>query len=318
MTDPTKPAAGDDIVFVCGALRSGTTLLRLMVNDHPALSNPGEMDFLLEPPPKKNGRHDMAAYAHELSFNRVFEKLKLTIDPALGYEDQVREFVRQLQSPAKRLSINIHRHFDRIPAIFPKARFVRLLRDPRDVAKSSIGMGWAGNVYFGVDHWIASERDFEKLAAMVEPARIHTLKYEDLLREPVDRLIDLCTFLGVHFDPAMLNYPSHTTYGPPDPKLIGQWKRELSPEEIALIEGKIGDMLKARGYERSHLSPVIPGAIRKSMLAHENRLRRWRFSLGRNGVFLTGLDLLTRRLPVEPLRDLTRRRLASREARFLK
>ncbi|MDZ7627639.1 MAG: sulfotransferase [Parvularculaceae bacterium] len=45
------PTKEDDIVFICGALRSGTTLLRIMVNHHPQLSNPGEMDFLFEPPP---------------------------------------------------------------------------------------------------------------------------------------------------------------------------------------------------------------------------------------------------------------------------
>ncbi len=316
--DISIPMAGDDLVFICGALRSGTTLLRLMINDHPLLANPGEMDFLFEPPPIAAGRRDMAAYAHELSFNRVFLSRRLKFREDLDYEDQVRDFVSQLVTSGKRLSINIHRHFDRIPAIFPNARYVHLLRDPRDVAKSSIGMGWAGNVYHGVDHWIASECDFAVLAAKVDSARIHTLKNEDLIRAPEAELSRLCAFLGVAFDPLMLDYPRHTSYSRPNPELVERWRRDLSDREVSLVEGKVGAMLAQCGYQLSGLPPVIPGASGRFLLKQANRLGRMRFSLKRNGVPLTVFDLATRLIPVAPLRTIARRRLAARELRFLK
>jgi len=318
MAEATLPPAEVDLVFVCGALRSGTTLLRLMINAHPGLTNPGEMDFLFEPPPVKSGRPDMAAYAHELSFNRVVKKLGLRLGADLGYAEQVRDFIRQLRAPGKRLSINIHRNFERIPEIFPEARYVRLLRDPRDVAKSSVAMGWAGNVYFGVDHWIASERAFERLATRVEPERIRQLRYEDLLRAPREELTALCRFLGTTYDPEMLTYPSRTTYGAPDPKLIAQWRTELSPREVGLVEGKLGAMLEERGYEPSMTPLVIPGPAGKAMLALGNRLGRWGFSVRRNGLGLTALDLIARRLPIPSLRDFARRRLGEKEAARLK
>jgi hypothetical protein len=318
MADNSIPMAGDDLVVICGALRSGTTLLRLMINDRPLLANPGEMDFLFEPPPIAAGRHDMAAYAHELSFNRVFQSRGLKLREGLGYEDQVRDFASQLGTPGKRLSINIHRHFDRIAAIFPNARYVHLLRDPRDVAKSSIGMGWAGNVYYGADHWIASERDFAALAAKVDPARIHTLKNEDLIRTPDAELSRLCAFLGVAFDPLMLDYPSHTTYSRPNPELVEQWRKDLSDREVALVEGKVGAMLAQCGYQPSGLVPATPGASGRFLLKQANRLGRMRFSLKRNGILLTVFDLATRLIPVAPLRTNARRRLAARELRFLK
>lgn len=318
MVASSIPPADEDLIFICGALRSGTTLLRLMVNDHPTLSNPGEMDFLFEAPPAKHGGLDMAAYARELSFNRVFLKLKLQIDPNLGYEAQIRDFIRQLRRPGKRLSINVHRHFDRIPAIFPNARYARLLRDPRDVAKSSIGMGWAGNVYHGVDHWIASERDFARLAASVDNRRIHTLKYEDLLRTPEAELMRLCAFLGVPYDPAMLNYPNHTTYGPPDARFIEQWRRELTPREIALVESKAGDMLVERGYERSGGAPVSPRAAERVRLRLEDRLGRWREEVRRYGLFLTVLSKVSRRLGHKGLETFVRKRTAPIELKYLK
>lgn len=315
---PSVPAADEDLVFICGALRSGTTLLRLMVHHHPALSNPGEMDFLFEAPPLRAGAHDMAAYARELSFNRIFNAQGLKMTQGLDYPDQVRDFIRQLRRPGKRLSINIHRHFDRIPLIFPEARYVHLLRDPRDVAKSSIGMGWAGNVYFGVDHWIDSERAFERLAAAVGPARIHAMTFERLLKEPEAELARLCAFFGVEYDGSMLSYPSFTTYGPPDPKLVEQWRRDLSERELSLIEAKLGPLLEEKGYRPSGVAPARPGGFERFVLKQSNRLGRWRFSLRRNGAVLTLLDLVSRRVPVTAFRDLVRRRLAAREARYLK
>lgn len=317
MSDVAAPPPESDLVFICGALRSGTTLLRLMIDGHPRLSNPGEMDFLFETP-LRNGAPDMAAYARELAFNRVFRSRGLNLNPTFGYEDQVRDFIRQLRAPGKRLSINVHRHFDRIPAIFPDARYVHLLRDPRDVARSAIGMGWAGNVYFGVDHWVDSERSFERLAGMVDSKVTHRMMNEDLVRRPEDELRRLCAFLGVGYDPAMLDYPARTTYGPPDPALAEQWRRALSPRAIGLIEGKVGEMLAARGYPASGHPVLSPSGLEKAALRQSNRLGRWRFSARRNGVALTVLDLVSRRLPFSGLKSLVRRRLSARESEFLK
>lgn len=316
--DMTARADGaEDIVFICGALRSGTTLLRLMINHHPALANPGEMDFLFEPP-LRLGAPDMRAYARELSFNRVFAKLNLSVDPRLSYADLTRDFIRQLRTPGRILSINVHRNFDRIPAIFPQARYVHLLRDPRDVAKSSIGMGWAGNVFHGVDHWLESERAFDRLAAATPVERIHTLTHEDLLRAPERELARLCAFFGVAYDPAMLSYPSHTTYGPPDPGLIEQWRTTLTRAEVALIESKAGDMLAARGYARAVAAAPRPGPLRRLRLGVGNKIGRWRFLAKRNGALLTLADIMARRLAIPGLRDFTRRRMLARAAERLK
>ena len=318
MTDHDLPPAERDLVFICGALRSGTTLLRLMINDHPGLSNPGEMDFLFEPPPMQDGRRDMAAYARELAYNRVVQKLALKFDQTLDYPDQVRAFVRQLQAPGKRLSINIHRHFDRIPEIFPAARYVHLLRDPRDVAKSSIGMGWAGNAYHGVDHWIASERDFEKLAAIVPAKRIHRMRNEDLVRTPEQELAGLCAFLGVAYDPLMLDYPSHTTYGPPDPRLVEQWRNDATGRDLGLVEGKLGDMLASRGYAPSGAKVLRPGPVERFCLRTQDRWGRWRFMIRRNGLAVMAADLVGRRLSIAPLAAYARRSKAAAAARHVK
>ena len=318
MGDLSQQTEAHDPVFVCGALRSGTTLLRLMIDAHPALSNPGEMDFLFEPPADGDGQVDMALYAHELTFNRVFKSCGLKMIDGLTHREQVREFAEQLNVPGRLLTINIHRHFDRVPAIFGGARFIHLLRDPRDVASSSIGMGWAGNVYHGVDHWIESEKSFDALAAKTPSERIFTLKNEDLIRSPETSLSRLCEFLGVAFDPAMLSYPAYTSYKSPNPKLVEQWRSNLSERDIALIEGKVGSLLADRGYAPSGLAPIAPNSAARFRLRQMNRFGRFKFSIKRNGVWLALASVLSRRLPFKTFRDRVRREITAREAEFLK
>lgn len=317
MSGANIPPIDDDLVFVCGALRSGTTLLRLMIDDHPGLSNPGEMDFLFEPP-MRSGAPDMDVYAGELALNRVFAGLQLSFTKGLSYEDQVRDFIRQLRKPGRRLTINIHRHFDHIPAIFPNARYVHLLRDPRDAAKSAIGMGWAGNVFHGVDHWIKSERDFERLAAKTPTDRIYRLRNEDLIKAPERELAKLCAFLGVAYDPAMLNYPSHTTYGPPDPALIEQWRRVLTPREIELIESKVRPMMVERGYEPATQNPAGPSLFERAAIRIGNSWGRFRFAATRHGTALTLLEMVAVRAPSPALKRFIRRRKSAKERLHVK
>lgn len=318
-TESALAAGGDgqNIVFICGALRSGTTLLRIMVNHHPLLSNPGEMDFLFEPPHQKNGAPDLERYLHEISFNRVFKALGFKPKPALGQAAMIRDMVGQIDAKGRKLSINVHRNFSRIPAIFPTARYVHLVRDPRDVARSAIGMGWAGNVFHGVDHWTQSEQDFEGLAAIVQADRILTMKNEALIADPVGELTRLCAFFGVPYDPAMLSYPATTTYAAPDPKLIEQWRGQLTPREIGLVEAKIGTMLTERGYQPSGHPPVKPGALGLAQLRVSDRWNRWRLLAKRQGLLLFLADMIARRLPPSPLTDFTRRLRAKRAAKYL-
>ncbi len=312
-----KDEEGADVVFICGALRSGTTLLRIMVNGHPLLSNPGEMDFLFEPPHLRNGSPDIERYLREISFNRVFRKIGFKTRPELGHVGIIRDMVGQLREPGRALSINIHRNFSRIPKFFPGARFVHLVRDPRDVARSSIGMGWAGNVYHGVDHWIQSERDFEKLASQVPSDRILRLRNEALIADPVGELSRVCAFFGVAFDAAMLSYPETTTYAAPDPSLIFQWRRQLTAREVGLVEGKIGPMLADRGYEPSGHPPVRPGPAGRLTIAASHRWNRWRLMAKRHGTLLLVADMIARRLPPSAFTDFVRRKRASRAANYL-
>jgi hypothetical protein len=120
------------------------------------------------------------------------------------------------------------------------------LRDPRDVARSAIGMGWAGNVFHGLGSWIDTEDGWSVAIARNRPL-VHEVRYEDLVAHPEATLTDLCAFLGLAFDPAMLAYDTQSTYGKPDARLTYQWKRKLTPRQVRQVEARLGPRLAAGG-----------------------------------------------------------------------
>lgn len=265
-----------DPVFVYGALRSGTTLFRLMLNAHERAQNPGEVDFLfdhLHPDPSHptRWRYDLEA----LGADRIFRAKSLILPPGLDGCDLLADLIDQLtdREPEKLLTMNVHRHARQIAALLPGARFIHLIRDPRDVARSSVVIGWAGLSYFGVDHWLATERDWDK--ARMPADRFMPLRFEELMADIELHLTKVCAFLDVPFLPSMLEYYRNTTYGPPDPAIAGQWRGKASAREVALLDGKCGALLTSRGYEPGG-TPARPGRIEIRRMSLQNRLGRWR------------------------------------------
>ena len=91
---------------------------------------------------------------------------------------------------------------------------------------------------------------------MVSPDRYIEVRYEDLVTELRATLEQICEFLELRYDSAMLDYPNDTTYSTPSPSSIGQWRRKLTPNAIRLAEAHIGEKLTELGYELSGHEPM--------------------------------------------------------------
>jgi hypothetical protein len=157
-------------------------------------------------------------------------------------------------------------------------------------------MGWAGNVWYGAERWLEAEALWDRLAPRLDAQQRFELRYEDLIRAPEAELTRLCAFLGTDYDPGMLDYSKDSTYERPDPHLIGQWRKKLAPEELALLEARIGPRLRARGYEESGVPAARVGCLRRLALAFENRAGRLRFRRERYGLGLVLASRLARTL----------------------
>lgn len=307
--NPGSSGEKTEIVFVYGALRSGTTMLHLMLDCHPDIDNPGEADFLfdhLHPDPEMPGgwRYDR----DRLERDRIFRGSGIDLPEnregldLLG--DMLKAFRRK--GDGRITTLNVHRHAAKIARALPDARFIHILRDPRDVARSSVRMGWAGNSYFASRSWRGTEEDWDR--AGLSDERVLTVRFEDLMQDLEGELSRITGFLGLPFETAMLDYHLSSTYGPPDPKIAQQWRRKASPREIALIEVAVGPLMAARGYPPEH-PRGRPGRLEHGALTLDHRVRRWRFNIRRFGLPLFLGHHLARRLGLEGLE----RRLGARK-----
>lgn len=309
-----------DPFFLVGAERSGSTLLRLMLDHHPMIAFHGEFEFAVDQIPEEHEWPNLTKYHDWIETNRVFGSSNFEVDQTLTYPALVNSFLVQKRNRANKplVGATVHRQFDKLLRIWPEARFIHLLRDGRATALSCVRMGWAGNVWTGVEKWIDAEHLWKRMCEALTAEQSMEIKYEELLRDPQKTLTDLCDFFGVPYDKAMLEYHKTSTYGPPDPATSERWRTTLSNYEVQLLEARIGDMLTARGYALSGLPKLTVTARLKRQLRRQDFWARQVVRFRRYGLLLSVLESVTRRLGFKSVWKHLRRRMNEIELTLLK
>lgn len=152
-------------IFLVGAERSGTTVLRLMLDHHPQLAWHSEFEYAVDRISETGEWPHIDEYHQWLAKQRIFLDLDFKLDHTLTYPQLINSFLVQKRDRDHKpiVGATVHRHFDKVLSIWPDARFIHIVRDGRDVARSCIGMGWAGN---GCDP--GSDRPFERVSQLIE------------------------------------------------------------------------------------------------------------------------------------------------------
>ena len=293
---PVRQAAAP--VFLFGFERSGTTLLSMMVGAHPLIAVPFSATGLWYRYADRLGRYNClrgAADRARLVGDLLAEEriglwdadLSSAIDPAdlppSSYGAVMAKF-HQAYAAAKgkprwgNVDIATLEHMDQANRWFPDARFVHLVRDGRDVALSHLTMPYgASNIADCAEQWSRRVTLNLKMGAVIGPTRYRVVRFEDLILEPRKTLGQLCDFLGVDFDPGMLDYARLADEKVPPAKrwlwpALGRplqadrvqvWRRELSPVRRTLFERIAGDLLARFGYDRP---PPAAGRVRLMLL----------------------------------------------------
>ncbi len=252
-TDKELDAVLAQPVFLVGAERSGTTLLRLMLNHHPQIRFYHEFEYVVDYVSDTGELPSVADFAERVRGERIFQNNGDVIRADVDYLTLVHGFLRvKLDGRDIRvMGATIHRHMDRLLFLWPNARFIHLVRDPRDVARSRIAMGWSGNTWTGGQAWIEAEASCDRLKSRVSADRWIAMRYEPLVSEPEQELRRLCDFLKLPWDAEMLTYTKNSDYAPPDPSLAWQWRRKATDLEVQLLEARLGPWLTAAGTSRA-------------------------------------------------------------------
>jgi hypothetical protein len=297
-------------LFLVGSERSGTTLLRLMLDHHPEIAFEKEFDFVVTQVSDTGVLPPLHSY---LDWIATVRGADYALDRSLDYRGLVNDFLRQKQAASggkPHVGATVHRDFDRLRFLWPEARYIHLVRDPRDVARSVVQKGWAGNIYQASEFWLTAENCWDSLVRHLKSDQVIEIHYEDLVRGTEAALTDICRFVGVEYSERMLEYRADAPqYPPPDPSLVAQWKTKLSPPDVAMVELRTAGRMESRGYVGSgHPVPKI-GPLKHEFLLQVSRLRRLRTRIAMFGPRLVALDMLGRRLGIQGLAMRARTRI---------
>jgi hypothetical protein len=308
----TRDAAGRTIetpVFLIGSERSGTTLLRLMLDHHPEIAFNLESEFLVSEISDAGVFPDVSDYRRKLREDRVFRHSGFDVRDDLDFPALLNDFLLQkLERDRKRIvGATVHYGFSKLQYLWPRAKYIYLLRDGRDVACSVVEMGWAGNVFVGAKWWLEAEEEWAEYQKTLGRDRWIEVRYEDLTADSEAQLRRICDFIGVTFSERMFDYTESSSYSLPDPDQSFKWRRKVAPKDLQLLEARIGLQLARRGYKLSSSAPL---QIAEGL---ERRLQ-WRSRAGvvmrkvrMFGLWLFTVELISRRLGLRTVHNRARR-----------
>lgn len=292
--------------FVVGNDRSGTTMLRLVLDRSTEAAVPPESMFLLDfaAVRRRGGLRDpqaAAAFAEEVWRHPKVRLWQLDGGPppvpgGLGHEDAYRfaveaPFLAYAHAQGKerfgdKTPAYVH-VVDELLAVWPDARVVVLVRDARDVALSIVPMPFGPNNAYAAARWWARGIRAGLAAEQARPEQVLTVRYEDLVAEPEAQVGRICAHVGLGYNSEMLAiertdpgkivqdqqgwFPQLsagiTTAG------VGRWQTGLSLADRRTIEAVAGPELRELGYEVG-LEPQSVGRPRALAATADDTARR--------------------------------------------
>jgi hypothetical protein len=274
--------AVDAPIFIVGAARSGTTLMRNLLNRHPSIAICNETHFHHYVYKRRGAFGDLA---NPRNRERVIrEYLALWRLWFVGDRGALSEKLMREATTYQELFSGIARHDaelygkerwgEKTPqhALFsqtlcdwyPGATLIHMIRDPRDVVASMQRMPFAADSVVQ-NAWKWREWNLAAQRCSDRPQYLE-VRYETLVARPEQELRRICERLGEKFVPSMLDpreRPEAPTFIPwmkraeqsVTTERLGKWQEELTPKEVAQIEWTVGRHLETFGYQRTVHSP---------------------------------------------------------------
>lgn len=249
-----------DFVFIVGVGRSGTSLLQAMLDSHPKIRFLPETLFARQHVfAKPNSSTDTVSKDTVMSNTRLREIFG-------GGAELAAFWAAQTNCTALSLYENLHRHLqtdqadwsgDKDPRLlektqniigcFPNAKIIQIMRDPRDTICSKLKADWAKKRPWWLHTFITA---YQIGFYQENSTTHHRVFYEDLLANPQATLEEICDFLDLTYDPAMIDYTAsaqslmresektwkENTTKPLMQSNSGNWGSKLSPFQVRFID----------------------------------------------------------------------------------
>lgn len=290
-------------LLLLGVRRSGTTLLRVILDRSSSIAVPDESYFVPQLAARHRGGIDVGEFVDDL--RRLGTLVEWKVDP-----ERVRQRLHHGMPTGAAIAAVYEtyaadrgkdRWGDKTPMymeylpllerLFPDALYVHLVRDGRDAAVSFLAMPegivtrtWAhprSAAEFACQ-WRTEVEAARRLGARVGP-RYREVRYEALVADPQAEIERICAFAGLTFDPDMLRYaddpgvtrrPHQQRLNRPPTPGVRDWRNELGQEDVEDFEDIAGGLLATLGYPLSTAAPTAPSRRARARLA-SYRARSW-------------------------------------------
>jgi hypothetical protein len=292
-------------LIVLGVGRSGTTLLRVMLDRNSELAIPDESFFML--PLARRHRRRVKADAFYEDLRRLPRLREWGLEPA-----DVRPRLRNGMTTGEAIAAIFEtyaekqgkprwgdktplymQHLPLLERLFPDALWLHLVRDGRDAALSFLALpeGFSGKTWAQprtaaqfAARWkveIETARELGRRA----PSRYLELPYELLVAEPEAELRRICDFASLPWEPEMLAYsgsvdvsrlPQHQRLAQPPTPNVRNWREEMPAADARAFEDVAGDVLRDSGYELLSPEARYPtGRGRRELARFKLLYRSW-------------------------------------------
>jgi len=291
-------------LILLGVSRSGTTLLRVILDRSPGIAIPDE-SFFVPLLARRHGRtidaerflDDVARIPTIRDWGVSIADVAARVRSGMPIGDAIAEIYEAYAAAVGKprwgdKTPMYMRHLALLEDLFPDAQYVHLIRDGRDAALSFLQMP-EGTFTRTWAHprtpaefaclWRKEVGDARALGRRVGATRYHEVRYEELVAEPEAAIRGICEFAAIPFGAAMLDYtgavdvsakPHQQRLLTPPTSGVRSWREDMSAGDAAAFESVAGDLLSELGYE-------VPSPTRSNRRAafargwYDARLTAW-------------------------------------------
>jgi hypothetical protein len=249
-------------IFIVGCQRSGTTLLRLILDAHPNISCGPETLFL-------------ADFAERLTGERHWQHLAQFGFPKGYWHEKVAGLFDAVQSDYARgrgkarwadKTARYAVHLDQIDLLFPTCQVVHIIRDGRDVVASHRDRWGYLSALKAVRKWPWYVRAARAAGArLAAQGRYHEVRYEELVTDPEATLRELLDFLGEPWDDAVLEHDRWPHDVQPRYLAFASSRRAASGEQGAIYRSRVGSGRRELGPLLYLLVRLVDGATLREL-----------------------------------------------------
>ena len=302
-----------DPIFIVGTERSGSNLLRLILNAHSEITVPHPPHIMAYFAPLEKRYGDSASdrnwarltddvithvRRHIYPWSSPLNRSELlAIQPPRDLFDLFAAIYEQHRAATGKprwcckSTFMIH-YTGRILSRYPQARLIWLVRDPRDVAVSSKKSVFNPyHPYFTSKLWNEQQLLGLELQERVSSRNLMRVHYEDLVSNPESKVSSICQFLDITFEPGMLRF-FESEEAKTSASLSREWRntgapimtanfvlfrKKLSESEIEVVEQQARPAMQLLGYTPVAQKPAEqPGLLRRCYYRLLNELLRLR------------------------------------------